>query len=58
MGWLGFWECYGENRFSGDNTRMETDHVLPLLNNWSALNEALTGKTIPLSKMWEGIDAE
>jgi hypothetical protein len=22
------------------------------------LNEALTGKTIPLSKMWEGIDAE
>ena len=22
------------------------------------LHEALTGKTIPLSKMWEGIDAE
>jgi hypothetical protein len=28
------------NRLSGDNTRMETDQVLPMLNNWSALNES------------------
>jgi hypothetical protein len=28
------------NRFSGDNTKMEIDQVLPLVNNWSALNES------------------
>jgi hypothetical protein len=30
----------GVNRLSGDNTRMETDQVLPMLNNWSTLNES------------------
>jgi hypothetical protein len=32
--------CCRVNRLSGDNTRMETDQVLPMLNNWSALNES------------------
>lgn len=41
---------------NGDPDETPTEMVIEGI--YQGLHEALTGKTIPLSQMWEGIDAE